>query len=242
MAEKDTQLKNDLAALLTSNGFEVIPIEASDEDTPDFAASDGEIAYLIEIKQKFQRTLEAKEIETNIRLDKVGRYNRLSGITKKAVKQLRARQKDKTVNLMWFFGEYPDQNFQYDQLRATVYGMRLVVGTQKGAGVAKYGYYITHSDFYRWREVLDGVALGNLAGFFLNDLSPRYTLTKNSRLVKLFGNAVDDPIARDELGDIYRVDGDIDPDDCSTVKRFLDKKYEIKVIEFTELTRFSTEL
>ena len=239
MAHKDARVKDDLSSLLRSKGFEVCPIDTSDDSTPDLAASDGETAYLIEIKQKLPRAAEKDEIETGVRFDRLGRRNRLSGIIKKAINQLQGRQTKETINLMWFFAECPDQHLEYERLRATVYGIGNVLAIQDGKGVAKEGYYVTHSEFYPGKDVLDGVALENLGAFFLNDHSPRYELTKKSQLVKLFGKAVCDPKALEDSGNIYLVDAAIDPNDNNAVKHFLENKYGITGVRFTELSRMS---
>jgi hypothetical protein len=234
----DKQVKAGLKQVLEQRGFEVEMIQETHESRPDLIATDGSSQFLIEVKERFGEDYQMAG-ESYVRLDKIARKNRLSGIVQNAVKQLATRRTDQTFNLLWLVADPLDRKLHYEQLRATVFGIRIVIGKLGGQGIAKECYYATHSDFFRWREILDGVALGNYGGMFINDHSPQYYALRTTRLLELFRPAVWDPLELESQGDALRLDSNVDRSDEDSVKKAIHKQYGIDVISFESLTRFS---
>lgn len=231
----DHQAKDFIIRLLESRNYKVVPIKETDSPTPDLFVSDKNHTYFIEIKTKFDQSL----YTSDVRLDKVHRLNRLSGIVKKGTKQLKSVQKDETINLIWFVVDPDDCELIYKQIQSTVYGIRIVVAKRNDISAIKHGYYVTYNDFFRYRDVLDGIALGEFNGFLLNNHSPRFSVTKECHLIGEFGEAVLNPLDLEKHDDIYVIDCDVDRHDESAVIQFLENKYGISIIEFTDFTRFS---
>ena len=234
----DKRIKAGLKTVLEQKGFKVEMIKETTEPRPDLIATDGHIRFLIEIKERYGEQYQTTS-EFEVRLDKIARKNRLSGISGSAVKQLDARRTDQTFNLLWVIADPLDRDIHYEQFRATVFGIRIVIGRRADEGIAKECYYATHSDFYRWREVLDGVMLGNFAGMFVNDHSPRYQGLKATRLLEVFRPAVWDPVELELRGDAFRLGSDADRNDEDSVKKAIYQQFGVKVISFESLTRFS---
>jgi hypothetical protein len=234
----DKKTKAALKKILEDKGFKVELIEETDESTPDVLASDSHTQLLIEIKERYG-TDRSRVDGLDVRLDKVVRQNTLSGISKKAVEQLKSRSTGRTFNLLWLVADPADRKLHYEQFRMTTYGIRIVTGRRAGHGFAKECYYATYSDFYRWRDVLDGVALGNFGGVFVNDYSPRYRCFRATNFVKLFEPAVWEPAELEQRGDAFRLDADVDRSDEAAVKKAIEAKYGVEVSGFEDLVRFS---
>lgn len=234
----DKKTKAAIKKILEDKGFKVELIEETDELTPDILASDSHTQLLIEIKERYGA--EGSRVDgREVRLDKIARQNRLSGISKKAMEQLKSQSTARTFNLLWLVADPTDRKLHYEQFRMTSYGIRIVIGTRAGQSFAKECYYATYSDFYRWCDVLDGVVLGNFGGVFINNYSPRYRRFRTTGFVKLFESAVWDPTELEQRGDALRLDSDVDRSDEDAVKKAIEAKYGVEVSGFEDLVRFS---
>lgn len=231
----DTAIKTAIAEVLQNKGFEVTLLEESDEPTPDLLATDQKDVFLIEIKERHGNSSQSST-PFEVQLDKICYQNRLSGICRKAVDQLRTNQNQEIFRLLWLIADPNEQHLHYEQFRATMYGIRLVVCKDSDV---KEGYYIKNSEFYRWRDNLDGVTLGNFGGLFLNNYSPRYSQFRNTPFRYLFGSAVCDPPVIEKSGNAFYLDSDVDRGDELAVKKALESKYGIEVAHFENLVRFS---
>jgi hypothetical protein len=241
----DKAVKAAITEILCGAGFEVTPLEESSEPTPDLLVADQESTFLIEVKERYGSAYQNGgdyQISnlSEVKLDKISRQNRLSGISRKAFEQLDTHPDQKIFRLIWLVADPHNQHLYYEQFRYTMYGIRLVVAKTLENGFVKEGYYIENSDFYRWRNKLDGVALGNFGGLFINNHSPRYKEFRNTRFRHLFGDTVWDPSVIEESGKIFCLDSDIDRRDDLAVKRALEVKYGVEVVHFENLVRFST--
>lgn len=234
----DKKTKAALKKILEDKGFKVELIKETGEETPDLLASDSHTQLLIEIKERHSTDRSSMD-GLDVRLDKVVRRNTLSGISKKARGQLLLRSTDRMFNLLWLVADPADRKLHYEQFRMTSYGIRIVTGRRAGRGFAKECYYATYSDFYRWRDVLNGVALGNFGGVFVNDYSPRYQCFRATNFVKLFEPAVWQPTELEQRGDAFRLDSDVDRSDEDAVKKAIEAKYGVEVSGFEDLVRFS---
>lgn len=240
----DKAAKIAIADALRSKDFEVILLEESDKPTADLLAFDKECTLLIEIKERYGSEFQAirdrhPKTSFEVKTDKISRQNRLSGISRKAVEQLSSSQDQEIVKLIWLIADPYNKYLHYEQFRATVYGIKLVVYKDKEHGLIKEGFYVENSEFYRWRAHLDGVALGNFEGLFMNNYSLRYSKLRDTRFRHLFGQSVWDPPVLEKLGKAFCLDSNIDRKDKSSVKRALEEKYHIEVISFESFVRFS---
>lgn len=174
-----------------------------------------------------------------VRADPINRLNSLSRIVAKAASQLKSRGSGNTIRILWFLGQPPYQKTFYDQLRMTLYGIRVVVGLRNGKGIATACYYAGHSDFYRYRDVLDGALLGTVAAVFINDHSPHADRLKNSRLCRLAESAILDPRDLEKSGDALVLRDSVDRSDDSAVLQCLEKSYGIENAQFKRMIKLS---
>lgn len=227
----DTVLKDSLATLLAQRGFRAADIPIGPRPTADFFVRDGTDTYVIEVKHRDV----VESVADQVHIDPAGRTNTTSGILSEAVDQLRSSDVDDALKILWIMSPPPDRDLRYRQFESTAYGILIAAGK----GTAKPCYYATHADFYRYRDTLDGIALGTFGAMLLNDLSPRYSRLKMSRLVTLFCGAVRDPSALEATGDAFVVRGDVDRTCKSAVIDYLATQYGVAIGDLVRLTRFA---
>ena len=219
-------------------GIGVQPIQTSNEEQADFFATIAATVTLIEEKTKLDDP--RHEAARNATLD-AGRThssnlpikptNRLSGINRKAANQLAssATTFNHDFRLVWFTATGSGCLGKQQQFIATVYGTTLIV--ELGNSKYRTCYFFCNSDFFRFRENLDGAVAACSDGkdlsltLCLNPLSPRYLGFKASPFVKAFASAVCDPVEDERAGLAFIVDGDIDRNNEDGVLEFLQQKY-----------------
>lgn len=226
------EVEEAVAGFLRSAGFEVVLLPGRDEPTPDLLATKGQ-RFLIEIK--------TKEDDPAVLLDRRSRLdagevaggaapftpqNTISRIIKKGSEQLAAYPSERSdFRLLWLLAIGADPEGQYEQFRATLYGLTNVVGPDDSSLMPCY--YLRHSAFYRWRDVLDGAVTSTLESgeLCLNSYSPRHAELRDSALGALFGQGIVDPQALEQSGAAYIADCDLDRNDEEAVLRYLLRKY-----------------
>jgi hypothetical protein len=163
--------------------------------------------------------------------------NRLSGIIRKAGDQLRRYDDEELLRLVWLLATGHLAEPRMLQFEATLYGSSPIVSSQ-GASDA---YFFYNSDFFRYRETIDGAIISTEteAKLLLNPLSPRYAPLKASSLPKHLGNAVVDPIELESCGKAFIVDGYVDRTDGDAVLSYLRGKYGIADIMNLTMTYLS---
>ena len=229
----EQEIKEAVADSLRSAGFEVVLLAARDEATPDLLATKGR-RFLIEIK--------TKEDDPAVLLDRRNRLdagevavgaapftpqNTISRIIKKGSEQLAAYPSERSdFRLLWLLAVGADSEGQYEQFRATLYGLTNVVGPDDSSLMPCY--CLRHSAFYRWRDVLDGAVISTLESgeLCLNSYSPRYAELRGSVLGALFGQGIVDPQALEQSGAAYIADCDVDRNDETAVLQYLLRKYQ----------------
>ncbi len=226
-----------IQCFLSERGFSVDSLGRSDHKTPDFCVRDGSDTYIIEVKRRFD--IKSK---TGLRMDRIARLNTMSRRVKNAAAQLESKSEPSTLNLLWVLGEPPHENTFYDQLRATLYGIRPVVGLRDGESVVKACFYADHSDFYRHRHVLDGAIVGAAAAVFVNDLSARADRFKHSKLCQLAQLHIEDPREYEKSDAIMVFRSSVDRSDEAAVLREIEQVYELENAQFEKITKFSTFL
>jgi hypothetical protein len=214
-------------------GYQVEKITEDNEESPDFFISDGMSAYVLELKTKFPSTEEVEKRKRilysgeihNVHEDVIGK-NRLSGIIRKAGAQLKRYNDENVFRIVWLLATGHLAEPRMLQFEATLYGLAPIVSSQ-GTGDS---YFFCNSDFYRFREIIDGAIISteSQAKLLLNPLSPRYAELKISSLPKHLGTAVIDPVELESQGKAFLVDSDVDRDDKEAVLNFLRKKYGVE--------------
>lgn len=228
----DSSTKGALADLLRSRGFTVDEIPRSDHPTADLVVKDASESYVVELKLRAGTPLPQDHL--TVRVASAGRTNTVSGILRTAAKQLDESGTIPALRVVWVLAPEPDRELRYRQVESTAYGMLVAVG----AGVLRYCYYATHSDFHRFRASLHGIALGTFGALLLNDLSDGYTRLRDSKLAQLFGT-VRDPRVLEIAGDVLVVRGDVDRSNNAAVIKHLNRTHGLAIRELTQLSQFS---
>ena len=214
-------------------GYQVHKIPEDDAESPDFFISDSLSSYVLELKTKFpsieevekrRRILDSGEIH-NIHELVIGK-NTLSGIIKKAGDQLSRYNDENVLRIVWLLATGHVAEPRMLQFEATLYGSAPIVSSQ-GTGDS---YFFYNSDFYRFRETIDGAIVSTESDpkLLLNPLSPRYAQLKTSSLTQHLGKRVVDPIEIESRGKAFIVDSDVDRTDKEAVLSYLRKKYELE--------------
>lgn len=223
-------------------GLSVTKIPEQQEKTPDFLATAGDSSYLIELKTKSPNpdVLERRDAALGAgelfeeHISMVPR-NRFSGVIRSATDQLDAYEADDAIQLIWLHSEGHSANAQMDQFEITLYGSTTLVDWAE-KGTAGDCYFFTNSDFFRYRDILDGAILSTpeKAKICLNPLSDNYERFKESFLCVTLNEGICDPYAREAEGVAYVVDGDVDRNDKNSVLAFLREKYgQEKLMDMT---------
>jgi hypothetical protein len=227
--------------LLAHLGIDVQAIETSNEERADFLARIGDAVTLVEEKTKLEDPGAEAVRQEALREGKVHPThipikpdNRLSGINRKASKQLASSASTfaHDFRLVWFTATGNGCLGKQQQFIATIYGTSGIVELDNSQYRACY--FFRNSDFFRFRENLDGAVAAYSDGkelsatLCLNPLSPRYVEFKASPFVKAFGTAVRDPVTDEKEGRAFIVDRDIDRKNQNSVLEFLQQKYSTK--------------
>ncbi len=223
-----------LSAFLVGKGFTSKLVQRSSSKTPDLFVGDGEDSYLLEVKRRHD-----SRGPLFIRTDPLKRLNSLSELAARAASQLKSGASGNAIRMLWFLGQPPYQKTFYDQLRMTLYGIRIVIGLRNGKGIASACYYAGHSDFYRYRHVLDGALLGTVAAVFINDYSPHADRLKNSRLCRLAESAILDPRDLEKSEEALVLRDSVDRSDDAAVLQCIEKTYGIENAKFEQIVKFS---
>lgn len=218
---------------------------ASAEEIPTSSAEESDwlvalkgFRLLVEEKAKLENPESQQEREEALRSGSVHgtttplvQNNRLSGIVRKARKQLSstAAQREHDARIMWFTGFGFDAEAKHYQFMATLYGSTKIIELDKPG--LRECYYFRNADFFRYREEMDGAVAAFLTGdsvimkLCLNTYSPRYTVLKSSPFAEQFLNGLIDPLDEEASGNAYIADTDIDRRDAGAVLHYIQVKY-----------------
>lgn len=222
--------------ILEHLGAQVRKIPHAQNRTPDFIATIDGVRYLIELKSKGENP--AREEERNAVLnrgeiaedhDTVGRKNVIAGVVADAATQLRQFSSESIdYRLVWLLGWGRLRKLYFNQFESALYGTTSIVDL--GPGADQYSrpcYYFGLSDFFRHRDILDGAIVwcDDSGRLLINDLGPHYPKIFKSPLAEAMAKGRVDPRDKENQGDAYYVDGDIDRRNEIAVLQFLQKKY-----------------
>lgn len=213
-----------------------IPTSSSEES--DWLAELKGFRLLVEEKEKYESPDSQRERETALGSGGVHgtttpltQSNRLSGIVRKARKQLSstASRIQHDARIIWLTGVGFDGEAQHYQFMATLYGSTKIFELDKKG--LRECYCFRNSDFFRYRQDLDGAVAAFTTGdavtmkLCLNTYSPRYQTPKSSPFAAQFPNGLIDPIADESAGHAYIADTDIDRRDSPAIIQYLQGKY-----------------
>lgn len=220
-------------------GFAVDKVSEAANERPDFYAVKDDDEYLIEVKSK-EPSQEQERRRDEVLLsgkvyDESYELIRQSGLTKVVSKGKNQLKKYKSeadyFRVICFVGTGHNAEARLLQLEATLFGRTTVCDWSTENGPCRDCYYFGFSDFYKYRDILDGAILidanseeGKLC---INDHSSRYNRFRESSLAQVFGTAVIDAPKLDHDGDAFIVDADIDRKNKQAVFDYLRRKYSL---------------
>jgi hypothetical protein len=224
---------------LISMGGVVEPVPTSTVEESDWLADFSGYRILVEEKDKLDDPEDAQERNEKLRTGAVHgqsiplRYNnRISGIIGKAARQLVSSGETIThdARVIWFTGIGFDAEAKHHQLISTVYGSTRII--ERGSSGMKECYFFRNSEFYRYRDIIDGVVSSFLTGetltmkLCLNPLAQNYSSLKNSKFASKFVHGLIDPIEEERNGEAFIADGEVDRNNPHAVLSYLQKKYQ----------------
>lgn len=214
---------------------------------PDIFANDGTDAYLFEVKCKGYSEKIIENIKESIQkgeaffnVEAIAYKNPMSSIIKNSVAQLSSpAAPEAKFKLLWIFISGKNTPVQADQFEATFYGIYELMDLDTKS--SKKCLYYLDSEFYRFKDSLDGVVLGNLDGgmLYLNSFSPSYEALNYSFLAKAFGKGVYDPLREEECGRVYIADCEVPRKERAQTLKYIQQKYGKN--RLTEMAVISTE-
>lgn len=226
------------AQVLEQWGATVTPIQTSHKDESDWLAEFGDYRVLVEEKTKLESTesqaaraaaLSRGEVHGSV-LPLV-HNNRLSGIARKAAKQLSSTGNDIPHNnrIVWFTGTGFDAEAKHLQFMATLYGSTKIFELDKPQ--LKECYFFRNADFFRFRDQLDGAVAAYLRGnevtikLCLNPYSNSWPELRDSPFAANFKHGLIDPVAEEAACEAYIADTDLPRTDSAAIIRYLEDKY-----------------
>lgn len=229
---------------LDTFGFHVEKIEEATEKRPDFSVTFNDESYIVEVKEK-EDTPEhielAKRISKNeiadISIDLV-ETGTIRSIISKAKKQIDTFAEDEEVfRVVWFVCKGMHHNAQEDIIFHSLYSSVPMwdLDNKIWEKTTPMCYFFgLHSKFYRYRNELDAVIIGNMeeGKLCLNPYSPRYEAIKKSHLFNSMSPAIIDPIEEEQRGTAIIVDNHIDRSNVGEVYKHLYEKYGVNFKAF----------
>jgi hypothetical protein len=148
---------------------------------------------------------------------KLGINNKISKITSNAKRQLiSSSDKEHKYKLIFYVVSGINPHTKAEQIIDTLYGRTRILIRSKN--IIKDCFYFRSSKFYSYKDTLDGAIIAeqdlidknkfNLI-LCLNSFSQNFDKIKLSCLIKPFGEAVINPIDKEQSGEIFIPDNDI---------------------------------
>ena len=218
------------AQALTAYGAVVQQVRTSAVEESDWLADFAGYRILVEEKDKFDDPEGAQERDEALRSGGVHgqsvplKYdNRISGVIRKAAGQLAssAAKIAHDARIVWFTGVGFDAEAKHFQFMSTAYGSTRIIELDSPG--LRECYFFRNSDFYRYRDIVDGAVASFLTGemltmkLCLNPLSANYSSLKQSPFASKFVHGKIDPLEEEKRGEAYVVDGSVDRNDVGAV-------------------------
>lgn len=229
-------------------GANVTPIPTSSKEESDLLVEYPGLRLLVEEKTKLEDP--ARERARNETLAQghvhgstqpLRHNNRLSAIVGKASKQLSSTgaEVDHDLRLIWFTGVGFDGEAKHYQFMSTLYGSTRVF--QLHEETMRTCYFFRNSDFFRYREQIDGAVASYLTGssltvkLCLNPYSAQWRKLRDSPFASNFKVGLVDPMAEEARGGAYIADTDIQRADESAVLHYVEQKYGLTMAQHMDL-------
>ncbi len=210
---------------------------SSKEETDWLVELDG-FRLLVEEKDKLENPAHTQARADDLRAGRVhgtsvpvGPSNRISGVIRKATRQLHSTgatvQHD--ARIIWITAVGFDAEAKHLQFMATLYGSTSIFELDKPQ--MKECYFFRNSDFYRYRDFLDGAVAAKLQGdtltmnLCLNPYGLKWRALGDSPFAKQFKTGLVDPIAQEKAGKAYIADTDLPRTNLIAVIKYLETKY-----------------
>ncbi|WP_028863989.1 hypothetical protein [Psychromonas aquimarina] len=232
-------LENDVIEYFKKFSVEAQKIKESDEKTPDFLIQQEE-TILIELKEKSDEEALHKAQEEELangevfeHINTTGYRNRISGVIGHGIKQLKAQKENTNSDycLLFIIANGVAQGNQSEQIISTLYGRKHVIDYDAQTSEASSCYYAYHSEFFKHKDVIDGVFLITSKNVVLlvNDKSPNYADFKVSQFISKFVDKIGifDLVELEATSSIMVADCNIPRSDQEAVKRYVFEKYSI---------------
>lgn len=229
------------AQVLAAWGAKAEPLPTSTKEESDWLAELDGCRLLIEEKMKFDDP--ADQVARNAALAAgqihgttmpLAHNNRISGIVRKAAGQLSSTGIDvqHDLKILWFTGVDFNGEAKHYQFMSTLYGSTRIFELDRPQ--MRQCYFFRNSDFFRFREQLDGAVAAFLNGntvtvkLCLNPYSLNWQALRDSPYAKQFKLGLIDPIAEEAANEAYIADTDIPRNDEYAVLGYLEQKYGLK--------------
>lgn len=222
-------------------GAKAQSLPTSTKEESDWLAELGGCRLLIEEKTKFDDPSSQTARDATLAAGQVHgtttplvHNNRISGIVRKAAGQLSSTGTDvpHDLRILWFTGVDFNGKAKHYQFMSTLYGSTRIF--ELGRPQMRQCYFFRNSDFYRYREQLDGAVAAFLTGntitikLCLNPYALNWQALRDSPYAKQFKLGLIDPIAEEEAGAAYIADTDIPRNNESAVLSYLEQKYGLE--------------
>lgn len=229
-------------------GATVSQVPTSSKDECDLVAELDGVRLLVEEKTKLDDPRDAQAREDTFARGEVHgsvlplrHNNTISGIVRKASAQLSSTGADVThdLRIIWFTGMGYHGEAKQHQFMSTLYGSTRVF--ELDSPQMRPCYFFRNSDFFRFRDQLDGAVAAYLTGdtvtmkLCLNPCSPSWERLRDSPFARHFKVGLIDPIAEELAGEAYIVDSDMSRTNGYEVLQFLEKKYGLKKVQHMDM-------
>jgi hypothetical protein len=221
-------------------GASVAPVPTSEKEESDWLATLGGFRLLIEEKTKFEnpdnaeaRTQALHSGDVHGSTTPLRPNNRVSGIVRKAAKQLRSTAADveHDARVVWFTSVGFDRESKDHQAYNTLYGATKTFDLDKSASLQDC-FFFYNSEFFRHQDV-DGAYLvvadqgTATVRLCLNPFSERWAVLRDSPFAAKLVTGLVDPVAQEAAARAMLVDGPVDRRDTEAVLNYLRTKYGI---------------
>ncbi|MEP1740539.1 MAG: hypothetical protein ABJI60_20190 [Kangiellaceae bacterium] len=218
-------------------GLEAEKIDEGQDETPDFIALDGNYIYYIELKERDSSEEYLRERELAFGSDDVysstvslEKCRNTSKVINKAKNQLKAESAPEEIRIVWLHAHGSQREALVEKFLCTLYGKADIYDWAEGRYDNKDCYYFDHSDFFRYRDSIDGAIISLEGGmaFAINNFSPKYDILLESEFTRGFSkSSLINPIQLESEGKVWLIDCDLDRKDEDTLLNFLIDKYSL---------------
>jgi hypothetical protein len=226
-----------LNVLTDDLGLEAEKIEEGEEETPDFIALDGERVIYIELKEKSSSDEYLQEREAAFdsgelysRSSSIERCRNISKTIHKAKRQLNSVADGEEFRFVWLHADGREKELLVERFICTLFGKAEIYDLGEARRVRKDCYYFDHSDFFKYREQLDGaiISFNDQIRFAINNHSPKYEDVLSSGFVQSVGeDYLIDAIQMEQQGKIWTADCDLDRRNEDAILAYIKEKYSL---------------